>query len=93
MPLEARKLRQIGHRIRTARRAEGITQERLAEMANLSTTYIGRLERGEKTPSIETLVVVADSLGVSPLDLLIDLDSALGKLHLKRRIRDLLEKL
>ena len=91
--MDEKRLRQLGHRIRTARREKGITQERLAEKANLSTTYIGRLERGEKTPSIDTLVTLAEALEVSPLDILIDLDSSLGKDHVKKRITSLLELL
>ncbi len=91
--MDEKKLRQLGHRIRIARREKGITQERLAEKANLSTTYIGRLERGEKTPSLETLVTLADCLEVSPLDILVDLDSSLGKDHVKSRITSLLELL
>lgn len=91
--MDEKKLRQLGHRIRIARREKGMTQERLAETANLSTTYIGRLERGEKTPSIDTLVILSESLEVSPLDILIDLDSSLGKDHVKDRIRSLLELL
>lgn len=91
--MDEKRLRQLGHRIRIARREKGITQERLAEKANLSTTYIGRLERGEKTPSIDTLVTLAGALEVSPLDLLVDLDSTLGKGHVKTRITHLLELL
>ncbi len=91
--MQEKTLRQLGYRIRLARKAQSITQERLAELANLSTTYIGRLERGEKTPSIETLVTLAEALKVSPLDLLIDLDSSLGKDHIKNRIQDLLSLL
>ena len=91
MPLDDKRRCQLGNRIRLARKAKGITQERLAELANLSTTYIGRLERGEKTPSIETLVGLADSLQVSPLDILVDLDSSMGKDHVKSRVRDLLD--
>ena len=88
--MDEKRLRQLGHRIRLARKAKSITQEKLAELANLSTTYIGRLERGEKTPSIDTLVILSSALEVSPLDLLIDLDSSLGKEHIKNRISDLL---
>ncbi|HSR69307.1 MAG TPA: helix-turn-helix transcriptional regulator [Acidobacteriota bacterium] len=88
--MEDKKLRQLGHRIRMARKTKSITQERLAELAGLSTTYIGRLERGEKTPSIDTLVTLSGALEQSPLDLLIDLDTSLGKEHIKNRIRNLL---
>ena len=93
MPLNEKRLRQLGHRIRISRKTKKLTQEGLAEKARLSTTYIGRLERGEKTPSIETLVVLAECLEVSPLDLLVDLDVMMGKDHVKSRIRSMLELL
>lgn len=93
MSLEERNLRQLGHRIRLARKSKSLTQEELAEKAGLSTTYIGRLERGEKTPSVQTLVILAESLGISPLDLLVDLEGPLGRHHVKERIRSLLEML
>ena len=37
----------------------------MAEKIHVSTNYIGNLERGEKMPSLETLVALADALGVS----------------------------
>jgi len=45
----------LGARIRKAREAKGLTQERLSELCILSTAYIGNLERGTRIPSLETL--------------------------------------
>ena len=68
---------QIGERIRTLRKRNGMTQEQLAEAANLSVPYISHIERGFKRPSLETLVrltvalhVTADVLlsGIQPED-------------------------
>ena len=42
-----------------------MTQDDLAEKTNLSSTYIGMIERGEKTPSLETLINILNALGVS----------------------------
>lgn len=42
-----------------------MTQEELAERTNLSTTYIGMVERGEKKPSLETFVRILNALNVS----------------------------
>ncbi|MDA2924507.1 helix-turn-helix domain-containing protein [Acidobacteria bacterium AH-259-L09] len=93
MPLDQQILRKIGQRIREARNERKLSQERLAEMSNLSSTYIGRLERGEKQPSMETLIVLAESLKVSPLDLLIDLETKLGKRLIRSRIKKLVDLL
>lgn len=40
-------------------------QEDLAEKTDLTTNYIGMIERGEKIPSLETLINILNSLGVS----------------------------
>ncbi len=50
------KLDTIGKNIRKIRVAKKMTQEDLAEKAGLSVTYIGMVERGEKTPSLESFV-------------------------------------
>ena len=55
----------IGKNIRKCRKAMQIGQDKLAEKIHVSTNYIGNLERGEKMPSLETLVALADALGVS----------------------------
>lgn len=60
------ELRQlIGRRVRDLRNERGISQEALADLANLHRTYIGRLERGESGTTVDTLVIVTRTLGVS----------------------------
>ena len=55
----------IGHRIRNYRTAQGLSQERLAELAGCHPTYIGQIERGEKNATIESIEKVAAALNVS----------------------------
>ena len=93
MPLDQQTLKKIGQRIREARLEGKLSQERLAEMSGLSSTYIGRLERGEKQASLETLIVLAECLKVSPSDLLIDLETKLGKKLIRSRIKKLVDLL
>lgn len=59
------KLDTIGANIRKCRLAKKLRQEDLAEKTNLSVTYIGMIERGEKTPALETLINILNALGVS----------------------------
>lgn len=59
----------LGETIRNRREADGLSQEKLAELANLSRNYIGELERGETNVSIEALVRVAKALRVRVRDL------------------------
>ena len=57
-------------RIKAARKDLGVSQERLAEMADIDRTYISQLERALVNPSLAILVRVANSLNVSLPDLL-----------------------
>ena len=59
----------IGDRIRKYRELSRMTQEQLSESCSLSTGYIGHLERGTRSPSLETLVKVSQILRVSLDDL------------------------
>lgn len=60
----------FGARMATLRRAAGISQAQLAERLGVSPSAIGMYEQGRREPSLDTLVAIADVLGVS-LDLLI----------------------
>lgn len=59
------ELESIGRNIRKHRLMKKLRQEDLAELANLTNNYIGAIERGEKIPSLETLIVIINALGVS----------------------------
>jgi len=68
---KAKKHRKIlGQTIRARRKKARVTQERLAEKANLHHNYIGEIERGEKAATIDTLVKIAKALGIRARDLL-----------------------
>ncbi len=47
-----------------------MTQEQLAEKSDLSLNFIGNLERGEKMASLETILRLADALGLKGGELL-----------------------
>lgn len=55
----------LGRRIRKQRLQMGWTQEMLAERVNVSTSFIGHVERGTRKASLETLVSLANALSVS----------------------------
>ena len=55
----------FGKRIKEARNKAHFTQEVLAEKADIAVTYLGEIERGEKTPSLDVLISLAESLEVS----------------------------
>lgn len=58
--------RLIGSRIREYRVQQCITQEKLAEIIHVSSTYVGAVENARKRPSLTTLVKMANALGTTP---------------------------
>ena len=62
----------IGARIRLSRIKNHLSQEQLAEKVNLSNVYISYIERGERIPSLDIIIRLANSLGVSADDFLAD---------------------
>ncbi|HXF10744.1 MAG TPA: helix-turn-helix transcriptional regulator [Desulfuromonadaceae bacterium] len=61
----------IGENIRKQRRAMKLTQERLAEKADLHPVYLGQVERGEESVSVRALARIARALKV-PMKELVD---------------------
>ena len=59
----------IGQRIRAYRLRGGLTQEVLAERAEVHPTYIGQIERGEKNVTLVSLEKILTALDVSFCDL------------------------
>ena len=64
------KLRtQFGRRLRQLRKQRDMTQERLAEMVDVSVEFVSNMERGINAPSFETLEQLAEALQVAVADL------------------------
>lgn len=62
----------IGMRIRRLRKAQGLTQQTLAEISNQEPSNISHIERGATKLSLPTIVNIANALGVTVDDLLCD---------------------
>jgi len=62
----------FGATVRRLREKLGWTQEQLAEVAEMSATYIGFIERGENVPTLTIILKLADALGVTPAQLIAD---------------------
>jgi transcriptional regulator with XRE-family HTH domain len=52
------------------RKRKKLTQEKVASLMNVSVSYVSMLERGQRTPPLETVELAAAALGVEPLALL-----------------------
>lgn len=62
----------LGTAVRKRRRALGMSQEGLATLAQLNRTYVGKIERGETSVSVEVLQNVANGLNVTLSRLIAD---------------------
>lgn len=77
-------LRDLGRSIRQRRRQAGLTQEQLAEAADLHENYVSRLETGEQEPGLFVLLRLCRALSITPGELLEDFTpSRLRRLRLR----------
>ena len=60
----------IGERLRELRLKRGLSQDELARRANVTQGLIWQIEAGRRTPSLRTLLRLAEALSVSPEELL-----------------------
>lgn len=58
------------NRLTELRNAAGLSIDEVAEKTGLSTSYVSRLERGERNLSVKTMAAFAQALGVTPAELL-----------------------
>jgi transcriptional regulator with XRE-family HTH domain len=59
----------FGERIRVLRSERGLTQERLAGKADLTTGFVNAVEHGRKIPSLTTILKLAHGLDIPPAEL------------------------
>lgn len=60
----------FGRRVRAVRDEAKMTQEELAEAAEVHPTFISNVERGYRVPTVPTLLKLAAGLGVKPSKLI-----------------------
>jgi len=63
----------LGEALRKLRKEAGLTQEKLAEKAELSSVFISEVERGEKTVSVDSLMRIVQALDHRMCDVFKDL--------------------
>lgn len=56
----------FGERIRSFRKERGMSQIDLANKVGIDRSYIGFLERGERNPSLEMIIKIAEALSTTP---------------------------
>jgi transcriptional regulator with XRE-family HTH domain len=73
MPPKLHHRRKLGDKIRHYRKLSGLTQEQLAEKADLHHNFIGELERGNMETSLTSLLKIAKALDIRVRDLVEEL--------------------
>lgn len=65
-------LKKIGMNFRIERIKKSLSQERFAEIANVHTNYIGKVERGEQNLTVKKIVELAEAINV-PVEKILNL--------------------
>jgi XRE family transcriptional regulator, regulator of sulfur utilization len=71
--------RAVGAAVRRWREEQGIAQDAFALRAGVDRSYFGRLERGQRQPTVALLLRIAAALGVRGSELLAEAEDALAK--------------
>jgi transcriptional regulator with XRE-family HTH domain len=66
--------RVFGERVREARQDLALSQETVADLAEMHVTNFGKIERGVANPSLHTIIRISSVLGVDPATLISGLD-------------------
>ena len=70
-------IKEFGLVVKQLRKSLGLSQEALADEANLDRTFVSQLETGTKQPSLTTIFRLAVALRVEASDLLLRVEAAL----------------
>lgn len=79
----------IGKKLQKCREAAGFTQEQLAEKVDISTNYMGAIERGVKTPTLPLFIKLLNSVVAEPNEIL----SEVIPLNTREQCSDLEERI
>lgn len=59
----------VAGNLKRIRLERGLSQEELADLANVNRNYIGMIERRENSPTVDMIEQIAEALGVDPIRL------------------------
>ena len=68
----------VGAVIRTCRERKGLSQEVLSGLADLDRTHYSKIERGLRSPTIDTFFKIAHALDIPPHQLMKEVEKAIG---------------
>ena len=89
--------REVGAKIKYLRQKRGLSQEALALSCDMNPAFLGHVERGMRSPTLNTLQRICDGLGITLTELLLtepdttanDADCAAAIQHVTDRMRQL----
>ena len=82
--MEIKKL--IGKRLKELRRSKQLSQEQLAEKADINAKYLSRMERGTENPTLDMLIKLSNALEVEMWEMF-DFGHVVSQKELKEAIR------
>jgi transcriptional regulator with XRE-family HTH domain len=82
----------VGKQVRLHRKAQGFSQERLAELSDVHPTYISNIERGKVNASAFSFYRIGQALGVKFADLFGKFDTG-GNLDLENDLVNIMGKI
>lgn len=71
--------RLFGEEVKKVRALRGLTQEELAREADIHPTYVSQLERGLKSPSLNVILLLADALDTTAVELVGQVEKHIGR--------------
>lgn len=83
----------LGNNIKRFRLEKGFSQENLALRAGIHPAYLGRLERGEKCPTLDTVFKICDALSVPVADIITFYEKENKSEGDKKTVEEIIEKL
>lgn len=88
-----KELEHIGKKMRAVRKAKGLTQEKLAELADLHPTFVSEVETGKANYTIATLFAISKALGVKAHEIVESAYFGEDKAGLRQKLDDLIKSL
>lgn len=71
--MKDKTLKKLGENIRLLRTQKGLSQEKLAERAEIHRNFVGLIERGEREVGVKKLILIAKALQAKPSEVFKDL--------------------
>ena len=71
----------LGDELHQRRVAAGLTQEQLAERAEIDRTYVSKLERGIQSPTVDMLIRICHAMGTKASDVIAAIEGSVRPLR------------